>query len=505
MKVVTAAEMRELDRSTIEDYGIAGLVLMERAGVAVAAKVRELAQGKKVTVLCGRGNNGGDGLVAARQLCNWGFHVTAILFSKRESLSPDCATQYRIAKKTGVALEHRKALTPRDLHGAAIVDALFGTGLSRPVGEDLAEAFRLLRSADGPVIAVDIPSGISADTGAVLGEAVRADCTVTFGLPKRGHLLYPGAAFTGRLVVEDIGFPSALLHADTLRVETADSALAAGMLPRREKDSYKGDYGHVLVVAGSRGKTGAALMTARACLRSGAGLVTLAVPESLADIFQAGVTEEMVLPLPDDGRGMLSAKALDTIYAFASKKIDVVAVGPGLGVSEDTEALMAGLIGATAAPMVIDADGLNSIQRKKELLASAKAPLVLTPHPGEMARLTGRAVDDRITAADSFARETGVCLVLKGVPTVTASPEGRVVLNTSGNPGMATGGSGDVLTGVIAALIGQSLSPFAASVCGVYLHGLAGDRAAVEKGEAGMIASDLIAALPGALKALSHD
>lgn len=503
MKVVTADEMRTIDRIAIDDYGIPGPVLMERAGLAVAVRVRELHKGKKVTVLCGGGNNGGDGLVAARNLFNWGFTVSAIIFAKKDALSPDCASQYRIAKKMGVPVEFRKALTQRDLHGAVIVDAVFGTGLSRPVAPDIASAFAFVNGSGAPVVAVDIPSGVSSDTGEVLGEAIRADCTVTFGLPKRGHLLYPGADYAGRLFVEDIGFPVSLLHADSLSVETVDRGLVSGMLPIRHKDSYKGDYGHVLVIAGSRGKTGAALMTARACLRSGAGLVTLGVPESIAGIIQAGVTEEMVLPLPDDGAGMLSAGALDPVFAFITKKADVIAIGPGMGTSPDTETLMAELVRRATAPMVIDADGLNSLKGKKDIVKAAKAPLVLTPHPGEMARLLQHdAIEDRIGTASAFSRETGAYLVLKGVPTVTASPEGQVFLNTSGNPGMATGGSGDVLTGVIAALLGQSMSPIEASVCGVFLHGLAGDRAAEAKGMQGLIASDIIAALPEAFMVL---
>lgn len=516
MKVVTAQEMREIDRVAIEEYGIPGLVLMERAGLAVAAKFRELYPSKRALVLCGGGNNGGDGFVAARELFNRGFAVSVLVLAKKNSLSPGCAAQYRIAQKLGVPVDFRTSVTARDLHGAAVIDAVFGTGLSRPAGKELAGVFALVNNSDAPVISVDMPSGISADTGEVLGDAVMADCTVTFGLPKRGQLLYPGAEYAGRLCVEDIGFPSRLLTADGLKVNLACKERVARLIAPRARNSHKGDYGHVLVVAGSRGKTGAALMTAQACLGAGAGLVTIGVPESLLDVFQGRTTEEMTLPLPDDGRGMLSAKALNVILGFASHKADILAIGPGIGVSSDTEDILTGLIQSSTVSMVVDADGLNALgsavntdRELRAVLERAKSPLVFTPHPGEMARLLkkkGTGIQDverdRIDTAASFARETGVCLVLKGVPTVVAMPEGDIVLNTTGNPGMATAGSGDVLTGIIASLLGQGLDPAAASVAGVYLHGLSGDCAAAAKGERSLVASDIVKFLPEAFRQL---
>ena len=303
MKIATAQEMREIDRITIEDYGIPGLVLMERAGLAVASKVVELYSDKKVIVLCGSGNNGGDGFVAARELYNRGFNVKVLMLSGKDSMGPDCKTEYQIAKNFGVPVEFRKAVGAGDIHAAVVIDAIFGTGLSRPVKGHLADVFALINKSNAPVISIDISSGISSDTGEVLGEAISADCTVTFGLPKRGHLLYPGADHTGRLFIEDIGFPKELLVSEKLRLNLIDSELVSGLLPRRQKSSHKGDYGHILIVAGSSGKTGAALMAAKSCLRSGAGLVTIGVPESLIDVFQSRGTEEMILPLPEDGKG----------------------------------------------------------------------------------------------------------------------------------------------------------------------------------------------------------
>ncbi len=509
MKIVTAREMKGIDRTAIEEYGIPSLVLMERAGLAVALKVREFYAPRKVIVLCGSGNNGGDGLVAARDLHNAGFRVKAFLLSEEGRLSPDCTLQYQIARRFGFPVEFRPPVKREDFHSAIVVDAVFGTGLSRPVDDAVAQVFRLVKDSEAPVVSVDIPSGVSSDTGEILGEAIRAHCTVTFGLPKRGHYVYPGAAYTGRLFVEDIGFPQKLLTSDALKVELVDEGLAAALIPPRPKYSHKGDYGHILLVAGSRGKTGAALLAAKACLRAGAGLVTIGVPESLTDIFMNRVTDEMTLPLPDNGRGALSSKAIPQIVEFSSQRADIIAIGSGIGVSHDTEEILSELLRTSEIPVVIDADGLNSLKGNLDLLKKAKSPLILTPHPGEMARLLqGRKCTiqdiekDRITTALGFSADTGSTLVLKGVPTISATPEGRAFVNTSGNPGMATAGSGDVLTGIIASFLGQGLSPEHASILGVYLHGLAGDEAAAAKGEHGLIASDIVSFLPEALRIL---
>ncbi|HXW69313.1 MAG TPA: NAD(P)H-hydrate dehydratase [Dissulfurispiraceae bacterium] len=510
MKIVTADEMRDIDRRTIEDYGIPGLVLMERAGLAVASRVRELFPTQKLVVLCGGGNNGGDGLVAARDLFNRGFKVSVIITAKKESLTSDCAVQYQIVKKMGIQTEFRNTLSEKDLHSSVVIDAVFGTGLGRPVKGDIARLFALLNSADAPVVAVDLPSGISSDTGEILGEAVMADCTVTFGLPKRAHFLYPGAGHTGKLFIEDIGFPTCLLEAESIKASLIDRETAFSLIPARPRNSFKGDYGHVLVIAGSRGKTGAALMCGRAALRSGSGLVTLGVPESLAESFQGRVTEAMVLPLPDDGNGMMSLKALDNILEFTAEKIDVIAAGPGIGVSPGTKKIMTELVLRSAVPMVVDADGLNSISASSKylsqvtgLLQNAKSPIILTPHPGEMARLIHKPkVAERIGIPVSLASGSGSYVVLKGVPTIVALPEGKIFINTTGNPGMATAGTGDVLTGIIASLMGQGLNPAEAAALGVFIHGSAGDKAAAKSGECSLIASDLIDALPEAFMEL---
>ncbi|TAN42910.1 MAG: NAD(P)H-hydrate dehydratase [Nitrospirae bacterium] len=507
MNVVTSREMAGIDRLTIEKFGVPGHVLMERAGVAVAERTKEFAGPKRILVVCGAGNNGGDGLVAARELHNSGHKVSALVFATESGLSPDCKLQLKIARTFGVPVRSTKKLQSMDLHGAFVVDALFGTGLSRPVTGSLADVVSLINRSSSPVLAVDIPSGISSDTGQVLGCAIAADYTVTFGLPKRGHLLYPGAEHTGRLFVENIGFPSSLLLSDSLSVKTVEASWGKELLPERTRCSHKGDYGNVLIVAGSKGKTGAALLASKACLRSGAGLVTLGVPETLMQVFQSSVKEEMTVSLSDTGHGTLSSKASDSVLAFAEHKADLIAIGPGIGVSKDTQEIVSKLIKRSPVPLVIDADGLNSITEAKKILRNSRSPVILTPHPGEMARLTGDSVADieksRIDSAVSFSKKTGAYVVLKGVPTVTATPEGRAYINTTGNPGMSTAGSGDVLTGMLAALLGQGLNPEEASILGVYLHGLAGDLAAAKSGEHSLTASNIISFIPSAFISLN--
>jgi hydroxyethylthiazole kinase-like uncharacterized protein yjeF len=516
MKVVTAEAMRDIDRKTIEGYGLSSSALMERAGLSVAERIRNLFERRKVIVLSGGGNNGGDGIVAARNLFNWGWNVKVLILAPENKLGPDCHAQYKTAKKIKVPIEFRTVISGADLHSALVVDAIFGTGLDSPVRPPVSDVISFLNRSEGPVFSVDLPSGISSDDGRVMGEAVRADYTVTFGLPKVGHLLYPGAEYTGKLFVEDIGFPEGLLKADSLNIQTIEKTDAALLVPARPANSHKGDYGRVLIVSGSKGKTGAALMAAKACLRAGAGLVTVGVPETLAGVFQSRAMEEMILPLPDKGDGSLSAEAAKEILSFISAGADVLAIGPGIGVSADTERIMRELILNSAAPMVIDADGLNSITGGAGILRKAKSPVILTPHAGEMARLmkgdgpvgsvgTASIESGRISLSLSYSKKTGTYLVLKGTPTVIAEPGGKAFINTNGNPGMATAGAGDVLTGIVAAFLGQGLNPLDASVLGTYMHGLAGDIAASQMGMHSLIATDIIEHLPGVFAALKKE
>jgi NAD(P)H-hydrate epimerase len=518
LKVVTAKEMKRIDRDTINKYGLSGLVLMERAGLSVVEKINDLffqrlpagregADKKKIIVLCGGGNNGGDGFVIARVLSEQGRKVEVYLTVSPGSLKGDAKSNYNAAKKFGVTIYPASKFLRSRFQNSIIVDALLGTGLSREVRHSLCNIIKKVNRMSLPVVSVDIPSGISSDTGRVMGCAVQAQYTITFGLPKRGHLLYPGAGHTGRLFVEDIGFPSELSVPSKKGVCLFQRSDALELLPERPEYSHKGTYGHVLLVAGSRGKTGAALMAARACLRTGAGLVTIGVPETLVNTFQSRVTEEMVLPLPDRGDGMLSQTAADTILDFMKKRGTVMAIGPGMSVDTGISALVARLITGSARPIVIDADGLNAIAGKTGILKKSRAPVILTPHPGEMKRLLRGQQEtetDRIDTPRSFAKRTFSYILLKGVPSVVATPAGDVFVNTTGNPGMATAGTGDVLTGMVSALLAQKLSPEHASILGAYIHGFIGDVIAEKKGGRSLIASDMIRAIPRALRSMTE-
>lgn len=496
--------MQDIDAKAIGVYGLGGLVLMERAGLKVAERVKALGI-EKVAVLCGNGNNGGDGLVVARNLHNWGHKVKALMVGGKGKMSAACLSQYNTARKMGVPIEIRSRFKSADFHGAVVVDAIFGTGLGKDISGPIKKAIADLNASGAQVVSVDIPSGISSDTGAVMGAAVRATATVTFGLPKIGHFLHPGAEYSGELFVEDIGFPPSLTVDERLRCNILDKSEMSLLLPERPPYSHKGSFGHVFLIAGSRGKTGAALMAAKASLRAGAGLVTIGIPEYLTGSFQSAVREEMLLPLPDTGKGELSAKGLSEALDFL-EGADVLALGPGLGRAEETAALIRELALRSTAPMVIDADAINALEGRTGILGKVKAPVVLTPHPGEFSRLSDMKKTDieknRVGSAAAFAKKTGSCLILKGVPTVVAEPDGEVFINPTGNPGMAKAGAGDVLTGIVAAFMAQGLSPLEASLLGPYMHGLAGNMAASRTSMHSLLATDIIEAIPDAFNSL---
>ncbi|RJR16109.1 MAG: NAD(P)H-hydrate dehydratase [Nitrospiraceae bacterium] len=531
LKIATSAEMHRIDRTTIEKYGISGTVLMERAGLCVVERINDILfqntehithnteknRAKKIIVVCGGGNNGGDGFVIARVMHNQGREVEVYLAATPRGLEGDAKINYDAARKYGVAIRPVSHFLKHYPRGAArnciIIDALIGTGLNKEVRSPLSDIIGKINKMSCPVVSVDIPSGISSDTGQIMGCAIKARYTVTFGLAKRGHFLYPGAEHTGQLFIEDIGFPLPLLASEKIRINMVQKEDINTLFPARPEYSHKGTYGHVLIIAGSRGKTGAALMAAKACLRTGAGLVTIGIPETLMGAFQSRVTEEMILPLPDKGNGTLSYGAAETIFDFLRKMGTVLAIGPGLSADKEISRLVTELVKGSRVPIVIDADGLNAIADNVNLLRKSRAPVILTPHPGEMARLLIQSSivagkdnlltlieEDRINIVLNFARQTGTYVVLKGPPTITASPLGEAYINTTGNPGMATAGTGDVLTGMISAFIAQGLSPADAAMAGVYIHGYAGDIIAEEKGKNALIASDIIRILPIVLK-----
>lgn len=514
IKIATANEMQEIDRVTIKKYGVPGMVLMERAGLAVVSKINEIYSDRKVVVLCGGGNNGGDGFVIARILHNQDREVKLFTASNPSDLKGDAKINYNAAKKYGVKISPINKFKPVSTkpfnRNSLIIDALLGTGLSRDVRSPVSGVINRINKLSCPVISVDIPSGVSSDTGQIMGCAVKARHTITFGLPKRGHLLYPGAEHSGELFIEDIGFHQKLLQSDKIKINLVRKQDAVHLLRTRPKYSHKGTYGHVLLLAGSRGKTGAALMASKACLRAGAGLVTIGIPETLVGALQSRVTEEMILPLADKGDGTLSFSSADAILGFLNKKGNVLAIGPGLSVDDEISKLVRLLVLKSKVPLVLDADGLNAIADKTSILKKSRAPVILTPHTGEMARLLMQNTngkrqsieEDRIETAVSFARRTKTCLVLKGVPTVIAGPDGNAFVNSSGNPGMSTAGAGDVLTGMISAFLAQKLSPEDASVLAVFMHGHTGDVVAEKMGQQSLIASDIIKAIPKVFNSL---
>ncbi len=526
MKVVTATEMRQIDQDTIEGIGIPGIVLMETAGSAIVRAIEQhYPTCQRIGIFAGKGNNGGDGIVIARQLAHIGRDVRLFLVSPPDIFTGEAQTNLQIAKrltasfglqaapKGGLQIEEILTGTvPTTLASCELlVDAIFGTGLRGTVRDPIAAIINAINRLPTPVLSVDLPSGLDADTGHPLGTCIQADRTVTIGLPKRGLLIHPGAELTGKLEIADIGFPAQVVDAQDIKVNWTSATQAAQWMPPRPLSSHKGSYGRVLVVAGSTGMTGAAALASEAALRAGTGLVTLAIPKHLNPILEGLLPEVMTLPLSETDAGSLAVSATSAILEFSEKTKSILAIGPGLSQHPETVSFVHHLIRENREHgldlrMVIDADGLNALTHDRETLSLLNSEVVLTPHPGEMARLTNTAVPalekDRIRTVQQFASEHGVTLVFKGAPTVTGTPTGNLWVNSTGNPGMATGGMGDVLTGTIAGLMAQGISSESAAALGVYLHGLAGDIAAETAGMHGLIASDVLKAVPEAIFSL---
>ncbi len=516
MKIVTGTQMQALDGRTITEARVPSLVLMERAGTGLADFIQHrlgALRGKSITVVCGKGNNAGDGFVAARLLRQRHANVTVLLLSPAGELSRDAAATYRRWVRTGGtsatrSFRSREQAKPLLTASALIVDALLGTGLSTPVSGAYAEAIDLINASGQPVVAVDIPSGIHADSGAMLGHAVRATSTVTFGLPKCGLYLGAGIDHAGSVHIVDIGIPSAFVDEIDSRTLLITKDLVANALPPRPASAHKGTFGHAGILAGSVGKSGAAALAATAALRTGAGLVTVAIPASVNDVLEAKLLEVMTMPLPDTKARTLARAGFDRILAFMQART-AIAIGPGLSTHPETVELVQALMKHLDRPSVLDADALNALASRASLLTACKTPPVLTPHPGEMARLepeaTSQSVNaDRLGTAGRFARERGVFVVLKGARTVIARPDGLLAICPTGNSGMATAGTGDVLTGMIVGLLAQGVPSWEAACSAAYLHGAAGDLAARQLGSAGMIAGDLIEQIPYAIQATSR-
>jgi NAD(P)H-hydrate epimerase len=510
MKVVTGQVMQSMDRRAIGEFGVPGLSLMERAGCACADAISKRfgdGAGRKAVIVAGKGNNGGDGFVISRLLSQRGWDAPVLLLAAPQVVTGDAAANLERLDPGVVASLPQGLAGQEELLKSAtvVVDALLGTGINSEVGGIYGEAIDIVNACGVPVLAVDIPSGVDAGSGRVLGRAVRAEITVSFALAKLGNVLYPGAELGGRLVVADIGMPKKVVD-EAPGCEFVDQESARAMIRPRSVLAHKGSNGHCLVIAGSAGKTGAAAMAAQSALRAGAGLVSLAVPAALNPVLESKTTEAMTIPIGPEDKGHFLAGALGELLSVAKGK-DAVALGPGVGTAPSTVYLVHSLLASLEAPLVIDADGLNAVAVAPELLLRRNGRVtVLTPHPGEMARLTGLSVPeveaDRIGSARDFATRFQVYLVLKGARSIVAAPDGSIAINGSGNPGMATGGMGDVLTGVVAALLGQGYQPFAAARLGVFLHGYAADLLAQETGTRGMVATDVQETLPRALQRL---
>lgn len=517
MKVLTAQQMQEVDRRAIEDIGIPGVVLMENAGREVAAEIvsRYASHGlQRALVLAGKGNNGGDGYVIARHLLDDDWDVLTLAFAEPGQITGDAEINLQALANCGGQILYIK--TEDEFYATldaaddftVVVDAMFGTGLTKPLAGIYPEVVGWINCQACPVVAVDIPSGIDGSTGRIMGTAVNADLTVSFAFPKIGQVTYPGARHVGELVVTDIGIPKQVVYETEAECRLVDETEARMLLPLRSLDGHKGTFGHLLVLAGSTGKCGAAVMTAEAGLRGAAGLVTLACPKSVQPIIAARLTEVMTVPL-DELQGEVSMMALEEVQALSEGK-QAMALGPGLGHGEEVGSMVRRMVQDSNLPMVIDADGLNALVDHLGLLDRQTGhDIVLTPHPGEMSRLTGLPVaeiqNNRFTTARDFAVSHKVVLVLKGARTLIASPDGTVQVNTSGHAGMASGGMGDVLTGLIGGLLAQGLPAKQAATLGVYLHGLAADRLLGAFGDAGLLATDVLYELPAARQALAEE
>lgn len=508
MKLVTAKEMKALDVQAQNDYAMPGILLMDNAAQAVAEAVHEALtalEGERVVIFCGGGNNGGDGLGAARWLQSYGVSVRAfVVGAALDAVQGDAAVELAMFTKAGGRVE---ALSTEDdwvlaelaaSKADVLVDALLGTGFHGELEGDVLRACELLNKSEKYILAVDIPTGVNADNGAVCEQAVRADHTVTMALVKTGLLLYPGREYCGDIELADISMPVKLVEEYQSDKYRLTDEIVRELLPLRKANAHKGDAGRVVICAGSPGYTGAAALASDAAVKAGAGLVSLYTPLSSRDVLAIKLTEVMVHGLLERMPGILGGGAASDV-ASSAEAADVLAIGPGLGTSESTQEAVRTILQKITTPVVIDADALTALAGHTEILAAMQAQKVLTPHPGEMARLTGLEIGeieaDRINVAKKYAEEWQAIVVLKGAPTVIGCPNGTVYVNSTGNSSLATGGSGDVLTGIIAGLAAQEISLQEAAICGVYLHGLAAELTGID---IGLAAGELAALLPQA-------
>lgn len=514
MKVVTPCQMNDIDKFAINNIGIPGIVLMENAALRVVDEIvkdTDTISGKKVLLFTGKGNNGGDAFAVARHLCCKGALVEVYIVEDKESITGDAKINLDILHNMEILprvltdKEQLNDLESEILKAHIVVDGIFGTGFKGIVQGIIADIIGIINKSGTRVVSIDIPSGIDGETGKVNGECIRAHKTVTFALPKLGTVIHPGCEYTGELKVVDIGIPAAAVRSQEIKISIIERDYVLDNMPQRLSDSNKGSYGKIIVITGSSGMTGAGALTAKAALRTGAGLVYLGVPASLTPIYETAVIDAITVPFEDNGTGYFSKSCTPQIINKL-QGMSLLAAGPGLSVNDYIIEIIGNIIEKAQMPLVLDADALNAISNNVAVLRKLKTEAVITPHPGEMARLTGISIQDvqnnRINVTREFAEKWGVVTVLKGSRTVVACPTGRVFINTTGNPGMAVGGTGDVLTGIISGLIAQGVKPVDAAAMGVYIHGLAGDEAAEDKGIYGLIAGDIVEQLPYTIKGI---
>lgn len=504
MKICRVSEMRELDQGAVEQYGIDEKLLMENAGGAtLSVMARELGslKGKKITLVCGGGNNGGDGFVIARKLLSAGALPWVIVAGDSSKYRGAAAHNLKILEKLSlhkVIFEKASTVLPLLEDCDAIVDALLGTGIDRPVRDGYADLINAINATGNRVFSVDIPSGVNGDTGAVMGTAVRASCTVTYGLPKVGNLLYPGFSLGGKLVLSHISFPPALYTRASLKIALNEPPA----LPARNPAGHKGDFGTTLFIAGAAAYYGAPLYASLAFLRAGGGYSRLAAPKSIIPSLAVQGSELVFVPQAETATGSMAFSNTEALLNLADT-VDMVVLGPGISLDDETQRLAVALAAGTGKPLLVDGDGITALCRNLDILKKRRAPTILTPHLGELSRITNKSVAeieaDRIGCLQQLAADVKAVVVMKGAHSLIGYPDGRILINTTGNPGMATAGSGDVLAGTIAAMYGLGLSLDDAVAKGVFIHGFAGDLAAFETGEDGMTARDILDSLPKAL------
>lgn len=510
MRLVFGSEMRKIDQAAEKKYGIPSIILMENAGIGVCNVIEEyfpIVNNLNVLVICGKGNNGGDGFVIARHLANNGAKVSVVLLGKKNEIKGDAKTNLQIFEKSYFKIIEINRITQlkslaTKFNPDIMVDAIFGTGFAGKPKGIYEQVIKFINQIQAFKIAVDIASGVIADDGSVQGDAVQADATVTMGFMKRGHILFPGRTYSGDVWIADIGIPTEKIDSEG-NTFLIDSDLVRKILPKRLAQGHKGTFGTALILAGSRGYSGAAALTSLSALRSGAGLVKLGVPEAIINPIEKKVTEAVKFALPQTEAKTFALAGLKRILELV-KTSDVLAIGPGITTNLETKKLELQILEKVRIPMVIDADGINNLT--PAVLKRIKTRFVLTPHPGELSRLINKSPAEinaqRIDICRQYAKAFNCVLVLKGAPTVISNPQGLVYVNPTGNDGLGSGGTGDVLTGIITGLIAQEASLFNAAIAGAYLHGLAADLAVENSTEYDIIAGDILKYIPKAFKAI---